>query len=54
MRVSQIDQIIGNYTQTLKDKTRSRLSLSKTFDNSPQAESPSLITSVEGELLGKL
>lgn len=37
----------------MKDKSYSRLSLNQTLDHSPAHEhSPTLITSVEGELLG--
>lgn len=47
MRVSQMDEVIGNFSKTVKDKSYSRLSLNQTLDHSPAHEhSPSLITSV--------
>jgi hypothetical protein len=53
MRVSQMEEVIGQFSRTVKDKSYSRLSLNQTLDHSPVHEhSPSLITSVEGELLG--
>lgn len=62
-RNSQMDQVIGNLEQSFRERSKSRsnsrvssrLSLNKTFDNSPKRDpnEPSLITSVEGELLGK-
>jgi hypothetical protein len=54
-----MDQMIGSFENSLRERSRSRsksrLSLSHTLDHSPanDHEAPSLITSVEGELLGK-
>ena len=58
MRVSKMDNMIGDFSKNMEERSRSRsksrLSLNRTFDHSPLNEpSPSLITSVEGELLGK-
>jgi hypothetical protein len=48
-----MEEVIGQFSRTVKDKSYSRLSLNQTLDHSPANEhSPSLITSVEGELLG--
>ena len=54
-RVSQIDQALGNFEHSIRErsKSKSRLSLNRTVDHSPSIdnEEPSLITLVEGELL---
>lgn len=46
MRVSQMDQILGDFSQTIKEKSNSRLSLHHTFDSPRHEQAPSLITSV--------
>jgi hypothetical protein len=50
MRVSQMDQALGNISQSFRDKTGSRLSLGHSLSVSPDV---SLITSMEGTLLAR-
>lgn len=49
MRVSQMDQILGNVSKQVRQRTASRSSL----DHTTLYQSPTLITSIEGELLSQ-
>jgi hypothetical protein len=58
MRVSQMDQIIGDYGKSIKNKSLSRISKissksKSSLSDSPDKQSPTLITTIEGELVSK-